>query len=89
MASDKPTRYFIYKVIVTRTDGSTRSAVIKTTSRERDPGSSIYGLHAELARLQEYGTIATATVRIPKTVGPRQRERLERWMSVLPRLVTA
>jgi hypothetical protein len=87
--TDKPTRYFIYRVVVTRADGTTRSGLVKTTSRERDPGSSVFGLHAELARLQEYGTVIKATVVIPKTVGPRQRDRLERWMAVLPRLVTA
>jgi hypothetical protein len=87
VATDKPVRYFIYRVTITRPDGTSRSAVVKTTSRERDPGASIYGLHAELARLQEYGTVLTARVTIPKAVGPRQRERLERFAAVLPHLI--
>lgn len=84
---DKQVRYFIYRVTVTRPDGTTRSAVVKTTSRERDPGASVFGLHAELARLQEFGTVTKATVTIPAKVGPKQRERLQRWPAVIPTLV--
>jgi hypothetical protein len=83
----EPKRFYIYRVSVTRLDGTTRSAVVKTTSRERDPGASIYGLHAELARLQEIGAVKRATVTLPATVGPKQRERMQRWTATLPTLV--
>lgn len=83
----EPKRFYIYRVSVTRNDGTTRSAVVKTTSRERDPGASIYGLHAELARLQETGALTSARVTIPATVGPKQRATMHRWPETLPTLV--
>ena len=84
---DKPVRFFVYRVTVTRPDGTVRSAVVKTTSRERDPGASVFALHAELARLQEHGEVVKASVSIPGKVGPKQRERMQRWTETIPGLL--
>ena len=80
-------RFYIFRVTLTDAAGHRRSALVKTTSLRRDPGASLHGLHAELAELESTGVVTKATVSRPATIGPKQRERLERWPVVLPALL--
>ena len=87
MSSDKPRRFYIYRVTITREDGTTRSGLVKTTSLAHEPGASVYGLFAELADLQRDGRVRKSTVSIPATITPRQRAKLGRWPEILPALI--
>lgn len=82
-----PTRPRIFRVQVERADGSRRSRLIKAPYYEREPRDSVFGLTAKLDELTLDGTIVAYTVRVPKIIGPKQRERLERWPVVLPTLI--
>lgn len=82
-----PQRPRIFRIAVERPDGTRRSRLIKAPYYEREPRDSVFGLTARLDELVLEGTLTGYTVRVPKVIGPRQREHLERWPAVLPSLL--
>lgn len=79
--------YYVYRVTVTRLDGSRRSAVVKTTKPETDPDCTRDALLDRLGTLRAEGAIKGSSISIPATIGPKQRERMARWTATLPTLV--
>lgn len=78
----------IFRVQIERADGSRRSRVIKAPYYEREPRDSVFGLTARLDELVMAGEVTAYSIRVPRAIGPKQRERLERWPAVLPGLLT-
>ena len=49
--------YYVYRVTITRLDGTRRSAVVKTTKPETDEGCTIAALLSTLGTLRTEGLI--------------------------------
>ena len=81
--------FYVYRVTITRLDGTRRSAVVKTTKAETDPGCTRDVLLDTLGTLRSEGRIKRSSVSIPATVGPKQRQRMARWTATLPTLIGA
>lgn len=79
--------FYVYRVTITRLDGSRRSAVVKTTKVETDPSCTRDALLDRLGTLRAEGAIRRSSVSIPATIGPKQRQRMARWTATLPTLV--
>ena len=73
----------IVRVSVTRPDGRRRWRLVKTTRPDRDPGSSIFGLNAALAKLTIDGDIIGSATSVPANITDGQRLKLLRWQAAL------
>lgn len=77
----------IFRLSVKRPDGKRRYAVVKCPHYERDPGASLLGLNAELAKLTLTGQITASSVIVPAEVSARDRSRLVRWPEAIKRIL--
>jgi len=73
----------IMRVSVRLPNGRRRWRLVKIPRPDREPGGSIFGLQAELARLTLRRDIAGHAIHVPATVTPAQRNRLIRWEPAL------
>lgn len=69
----------IVRLSVRLPNGRRRWRLVKVPRPDREPGGSLYGLNAELARLALRRDIAGSAIHVPETITPAQRNRLVRW----------